>query len=264
MEETLKRKKPHNIEHVDDAVMRNAQELAGKLSAKYGGLVASAMVSRPGSNHSVFFVINDLNNVVVSQKIEEMSLAASEIAFSQKFDVKTEFILASDLWRRFVARDDALLDVMREYLVISDNGFMRPIQDMLVTGKVRPSKESVQVYFVKAEQSVKSADAHVSKAIIDLYWAVIDTAHAAVMLAGITPPSPEELAETVRKELVVRNLVHRRCADIVARFYEAAKQIMHRERFEVSGREFDSYLADAEFFIKEMNDFVKEHTKKKA
>jgi len=115
------------------------------------------------------------------------------------------------------------------------------------------------VYFVKAERSLKASNQKVGRAVIDLYWAVMDAAHAAVMVAGLTPPSPKHLAEAVRKELVARNLVHRRCADIVDRFYDAAKRIMHKEVFEISGREFDSYLADADFFLKEIGDFVKEH-----
>lgn len=264
MEDTLKRKKPHNIEHADDAVLRKAGALADRLSAKYKGMVSSVMVSRPsGKGVGMFFVIDDLNNVVAGQNLEDIRLAASEIGFSEKFEVDSEFMLASDFWQLFRARDERIMDIVRGYIVVSDRGFMVPLQDMLVTGKIRPSKESVQVYFVKAERSVKIADEHVSKAVVDLYWAVIDTAHAAVMLAGITPLSPEDLAETVRKEFVVRNLVHRRCAEIVAKFYGAAKRIMHRERFEISGKEFDAYVADADFFIKEMERFVREHMKKK-
>jgi uncharacterized protein (UPF0332 family) len=151
--------------------------------------------------------------------------------------------------------------ILRNGLILYDRGFLLPLQELLVTGKVRPSKESVNVYFVKAEQSVKSSGQHVQKAVLDLYWAVLDAAHAAVMISGITPPSPQELVEIVRRDFVGRKLVNPRCGEIIRRVYDAAKKIMHREVFEISGREFDNYLKDADFFIKEMDEFVKEHAK---
>jgi uncharacterized protein (UPF0332 family) len=264
MEVDMKPKKQHNIDEVGKDIYSKAGTVSEKVREKYKDLVCSVLLKQPAGEHlDVVFLADDLNNIITDNKVTEIKMAASDIGFSAKIDVGCDVMLASVFWDQFLSRDVAILDLLRDSFIIHDNGFLRPVQELLVTGKIRPSKESVNVYFVKAERSMKTANTHVSKAIIDLYWAVIDAAHAAVMVAGITPPSPKDLAETVRKELVVRNLVHKRCAEIVDRLYNAAKQIMHRKQFDFSGKEFDSYLADADFFIKEISEFIKEHTKEK-
>ena len=264
MEETLKRKKKHNIEYLTDERYDQIGSFAKQVAGKYKGLVASVLVQNPRKAHEtidIMFMIDDLNNVVLDQQAAEIKVDAAEIAYKTDLPLKCEVMLASVFWDGFKAKDNSIIQIARDALAVHDNGFFMPIQDLLVTGKIRPSKESVNVYFVKAERSMKTADQKVQRGIIDLYWAVFDSAHAAVMVAGIMPPSPKDLAEALKRELVARNLIHRRCAGIVDRFYDAAKKVMHREVFSVSGREFDSYLADADFFIKEINEFVKEHVK---
>ncbi|MBU2561772.1 MAG: hypothetical protein KKD17_05740 [Nanoarchaeota archaeon] len=254
----------HNIEHVAEHRYKDIERFSDKVRSKYKGIIFSSVIKRPSSaaeSIELTFLIDDLNNVVFDQQVEGLKLDVSEMAYSSTLPLKCGTLLASEFWTNFNARDEGTMQLLRESLVVHDNGFFRPIQDLLVTGKIRPCKESVKVYFVKAERSVKDANQHVARAVVDLYWAVTDAAHAAVMVAGIVPPSPSHLAETVKRELVARNLVHRRCGEIIDRIYEAAKKVMHREVFEMSGREFDSYLADADFFIKEIDEFVKEHVK---
>jgi uncharacterized protein (UPF0332 family) len=265
MEEAMKRKTKHNIENIADQRYKDADSFAKKVLKKHEGMISSTLIKKPsaaGESIELLFIIDDLNNVVFDQQVAEIKMSTAEEAYSKTLPMKCEVMLASAFWEGFMARDLETIQIVRESLVMQDNGFFLPIQDLLATGKIRPSKESVQVYFVKAERSMKTANQHIGKAMIDLYWAVTDAAHAAVMVAGITPPSPAHLAEIVRKELVLRNLVHKRCGDIVEQMYDAAKRIMHRERFEISGKEFDEYLADADFFIKEINEFVEEHAKR--
>lgn len=269
MEADMERKKLKNIEYLSDRHLEALEIFADKVAERYGKLLGSCIVMRPGNDSSkegagtkdlkVFFLIDDLNSVVLNPALTDIRGGADELAYESDLPLRCEVLLASVFWEKYNDSDLETLDMLRHGIVIKDNGFARPLQDMLVTGKVRPTDESMKVYFVKAERSLKISGQKVNRAVLDLYWAVIDSAHAAVMVAGMTPPSPEHLAEAVKSELVKRNLVHRRCGDIVDKFYNIAKRIMHKEVFEVSGREFDSYLDDADFFIKEIDDFVRSH-----
>ncbi|MBI5880847.1 hypothetical protein HZB90_01825 [archaeon] len=265
MESRLEREKLHNIEHVNSMHYEAVGRLCESLRKKYPSMIASLLIKRPESGadaSEIIVVVDDFNSTVLDQTVDDIKVSASELAYSSRLRLRCDAILASSLWEGFNSREEAIMQLVRGTLVVYDNGFFIPLQELLVTGKVRPSKESVKVYFVKSERSIKSSSEHVSKAVLDLYWAVTDSAHAAVMVAGITPPSPKELAETLKRELVARNLVHKRCGDIVDRFYDVAKKVMHKEIFEISGREFDSYFSDADFFIKEMDDFVKTQFKR--
>ncbi|MFH1064200.1 MAG: hypothetical protein V1729_03915 [Candidatus Woesearchaeota archaeon] len=264
METDLKPRKLHNLGHVDDKRFRQLQVFSDALVARYPKAMASIIVKRPVSvsaDLEVLLVVDDLNDLVVAKKVSDMRIAASELAFSKDLPIRCDAMHASDLWKGFQSYDHDALQIFRESLMVHDNGFFAPLQELLITGKMRPSKESVNIYFIKAERSIKNANGNVAKAVLDLYWAVIDSAHAAVMVAGITPPSPKDLADTVKRELVLRNLVHKRCGEIVERFYDIAKKIMHKEVIDISGKEFDSYLHDADFFMKEIDKFVREHVK---
>jgi len=264
MEEMLKKKPVHNFAMLDEARIKEAEAVSLKVKDKYGPLIASAVIKKTVSSKGAVdavFIIDDFNSIVVAPQVADVKVAASEYAYSSSIMLNCDVVLASAVWSGLKSKDDSIVGLMRDSLVVYDNGFFLPCQELLVTGKIRPSKESVRVYFVKAENSVKSSGGRVDRAVLDLYWAVIDSAHAAVMIAGITPPSPKDLAETIKRDLVKRNLVHKRCGDIVDKFYNIAKRIMHKEIFGVSGREFDELLADADFFIKEMDEFVKEHAK---
>jgi uncharacterized protein (UPF0332 family) len=270
MEEKLKPKQRHNFDKLSERRYITIKSFSEGVLKKYNNLINSILVkkqSKTGEAASetvdIILFIDDLNNIITNQQSEIIRSDALESAYSNKtpdkITIKSEVILASELWAGIKSNNAETLEILREGIVFHDNGFLSPLQDLLLTGKIRPSKESQNIYFVKAENSIKSSTTNVSKAVLDLYWAVIDTAHAAVMAAGITPPSPKELAETFRKELVMRNLIHKRCADIIEEFYNIAKKIMHKEIFEITGKEFDKYLNDAQFFIRETEAFVKMH-----
>jgi len=191
-----------------------------------------------------------------------MRLKLTEISYEEKIDIPFTVILVSDFWQRLNTRDEEALDMLRNSYTLHDIGFIKPIHELFATGKLRPSKEATKVYFVRAEKAMKNSNRHLITAVIDIYWAVVDTAHAAVMLAGITPPSPEELASVMKKELIARNLLHKRCAEIMDNTYKVAKDFIHKRRWEIKGKEFDKYYEDAEFFISEITRFIQTHQDK--
>ena len=266
MEADIERKKLANIDLFSDSRMLELGKFADSIIEKYKGKVSSCVLKRNADSKErsieVKFMIDDLNNIVTNQDVDDIRAGSSEIAYEKTLPLEVDVLLASSFWEGFNSRDEVALNLLRHGIVLKDNGFLRPLQELLVTGKTRPSKESTRVYFVKAERSLKTSAQKVNKAVLDLYWCVTDTAHAAVMVAGLTPPSPSHLAEAVNTELVKRNLVHKRCGEIVDSFYNIAKKIMHKEVFEISGRDFDRYLDDADFFLKEMDDFVRTHVDK--
>jgi uncharacterized protein (UPF0332 family) len=254
----MERKPLHNVHRIGSQRYGEIRVVAEKLMKKHRNLFASILISghSPDGLAEVLLLVDDFNNVVTDPQVSEAKISASQLAYEQKLPLKFDAMLSSVFWDGMKTRDEPVMQLARGSVVVHDNGFFLPMQDLLVTGKIRPSKESVRVYFVKAEQSMRSSGQHVSRAVLDLYWAVTDSAHAAVMIAGITPPSPKELVGLVKDRLVAGNLVHARCAEIIARSYDIAKKIMHKEVFEIAGREFDSYLADADFFVKEMDEFI--------
>ena len=52
------------------------------------------------------------------------------------------------------------------------------------------------LYFGRAPITLRNSKWHLNQATIDLYWAVIDATHAALMKLGEIPPSPEHIPDT--------------------------------------------------------------------
>ena len=96
------------------------------------------------------------------------------------------------------------------------------------------------------------------QATLDLYWAVIDSAHAALMKKGEIPPSPEHAGDMLHRVLVKSKHIEKEYADTVNKFYKLSKQITHREIKEITGKEYDHHLAEATKFVERMRKFIQE------
>ena len=94
------------------------------------------------------------------------------------------------------------------------------------------------------------------QAVLDLYWAVIDSAHAALMKIGEVPPSPEQMADILHEKLVKTGHLEQKYSAIMQKFYTLQKQILYRQVRVISGKEYDSLLKDAETFVARMDKFI--------
>jgi uncharacterized protein (UPF0332 family) len=139
-----------------------------------------------------------------------------------------------------------------------DAGFFAPMQELLAEGRVRPTKESIWLYFARAPATINNANWHVLQATLDLYWAVVDSAHAALMKLGEIPPTPAHVAELMEKRLVKTGHLHKKYAEMMDFFFKLQKRIVHRELQQVTGKEFDDYKRQAEDFVKTMQKIVEQ------
>ena len=130
------------------------------------------------------------------------------------------------------------------------------MQVLLHQGKIRPTKESVYNYYARAPVTIKNSRWHVLQATLDLYWAVMDAAHAALMSIGEVPPTPEHASGLLREKLAKPGHLEKKYPDTMDSFYRLMKMITHREIQEISGEEYSKYLAQAEDFVGRMKRIV--------
>ncbi|MAG77860.1 hypothetical protein CL616_00685 [archaeon] len=163
----------------------------------------------------------------------------------------------TSFWEYVRVGDPVAVNILRYGLALIDTGFFDPMQALLDEGRIRPSEESIATYFAMAPASVHRAKQHMLSAGVDLYWAVIDSAHAALMRHGAVPPSPDHVADIMEQTLIKEKKVSRKSASIMREFYGLFKDITSRRRRDLSGKEYDSYKKKAEEFVKEMEKIVK-------
>src|SRR3989344_186884 len=167
----------------------------------------------------------------------------------------------TSFWEYVRAGDPVAINILRHGVSIIDTGFFDPLQILLEQGRIRPSQESIFTYFTMAPESIHRSKQHILTAVVDLYWAAIDSAHAALMTAGQIPPSPDHVADLLELTLVKNNHINRKYSDTMRKLYKIFKQITRREVTYISGKEYDNLKTETEIFVNEMKKYIEKKIK---
>jgi len=167
----------------------------------------------------------------------------------------------TSFWEYVRAGDPVAINILRHGVALIDTGFFDPLQILLEQGRIRPSTESIYTYFTMAPESLHRSKQHILTGVVDLYWAAIDSAHAALMTAGEIPPSPDHVADLLERTLIKTNQVHRKYADTMRKLYKIFKQITRREVAYISGKEYDKLKDETEEFVNEMRKYIEKKIK---
>ncbi len=221
---------------------------------------AAKNVPNPSRDIDILVILDDVRIRFSKELVETYRIIAEKAIATtdpKRFHVQSMKLTA--FWEYVRAGDPVAINILRSGVALIDTGFFDPLQALLDQGRIRPSEESVWTYFTMAPASLHRSEQHLLTAAVDLYWAAIDAAHAALMTAGETPPSPEHAADMVDRVLVHRGLVSKKSTKIMEELYKLFKSITHREIASISGKDYDEYRKKAESFVREMKTFIEEH-----
>ncbi len=204
----------------------------------------------------VLVIIDDLDVQLTQELVQGYRVILRKIVgeVSEKLHITT--MRYTSFWEYIRAGDPVGVNILRDGVPLLDTGFFLPLQRLLYTGRIRPSAESIWTYYARAPQTVENARWHVLQGAVDLYWAVIDASHAALMRLGEVPPSPEHVPDLLREKLVKAGLLDKKYPGICREFYQLMKHITHRDLKALSGEQFDHYLRLAEDYITAMRAIV--------
>jgi len=247
-----------------DIAYRFANEIYRELGAFVRAVVIFGSTARrtkgPSGDIDILVVIDDLMMSMTPEVVEAYRLIVqrSIVKTSTKLHITTMRFTA--FWEYMRNGDPVAINLLRDGVALIDSGFFDPMQVLLKRGKIRPTQESMWTYYSRAPNTLYNSRWHVSQAVLDLYWAVIDSAHAALMKVGEIPPTPEHVADLLEQKLVKRKMLEHKYVIIMKNFYRLMKMITHREITEVKGEEYDRYFKIAEDFVKRMRKII-EHGK---
>jgi uncharacterized protein (UPF0332 family)/predicted nucleotidyltransferase len=208
------------------------------------------------SDIDVLVLIDDMSIIVTKDVADAYRIVIQRVIakISRKLHVVT--LRLSAFWDYMRKGDPIGINMLRDGVSLLDTGFFEPLQLLLKKGRIRPSKESIWAYYVKAPATLNNSKWHIMQAVVDLYWSVIDAAHAALMSQGAVPPTPEHVSDMLDEVLVKKGLLEKKYSKIMRDFYDRAKSVMHREVNEIKGADFDQYLAEADDFVDRMKGFI--------
>jgi len=260
MEFKIAKQENTNLHKYPTSDVKIAQSFSSKVKVELGdflkGIVLFGSTVRRDhtekSDIDVLIVTDDISFQITEALVETYRVVVENVIaqISRKLHI-TSMTLTS-FWEYAKAGDPVVVNILRDGVALYDTGFFNPLQVLLKRGRIRPSEESVWRYFGRAPRTLINSRWHLLQATLDLYWAVIDAAHAALMRKNEIPPTPEHVAQMLDKIFVKKKLLEKKYVETMHKFYKISKMITHREIKEIRGDQYELYLKEASEFVQRM------------
>ncbi|MDP6845440.1 MAG: nucleotidyltransferase domain-containing protein [Candidatus Nanoarchaeia archaeon] len=242
-----------------------ARRFAKIVNAELGDLVSALVLfgsaargsSKKSSDIDILIVTDDVHINMNKELVETYRIIIQKAVAKVNPDrLHIQTLPLTTFWEYVRAGDPVAVNILRDGIALIDKGFFDPLQILLLNGRIRPSEESVHTYMNMAYSSLNRSKSGVDNAIVDLYWATIDSAHAALMSIGEVPTAPSAVADMIDEKLVKQKYLTKKYSDIMRHMYEVSKRIMKREISSLDGKTYDRYLKHAEDFVEAMKKVV--------
>ena len=220
---------------------------------------SSARRARPPEGDlDILIVVDDLSMNFTQDLTEAYRIIVQKLIAKNSTRLHVTSLRFSSFWEYIRNGDPIAINILRDGVPLIDTGFFEPLQVLLRKGRIRPTEEAIWTYYMRSPNTLHNSKWHLLQATIDLYWSVIDAAHAALMKYGEIPPSPDHVADLLQEKLVKNKLLEQHYVTMMRNFYRLSKMITHRELTEIKGEEFDRYYKHAEEFVQRMRKFIDE------
>lgn len=205
----------------------------------------------------ILIVLDDVKVIFTQELVETYRIITEKVMAKVAPDrLHVHSMTLTSFWEYIRNGDPVAINILRDGISLIDNGFFDPLKILLADGRIRPTQEAIYNYYNMAPASLFRAKQSLLNAGINLYWSVIDSAHAALMSVGEIPPSPDHVAVVFDKRLVKTGKIRKRYGDIISDLYVLSKKIIHREKKELTGKEYDKYEAMARDFVNEVRRYL--------
>jgi len=262
MEFKIKKKGARDLGKYDPAAMKIAREFTKRLYDELGTflktvvLFGSSAREKSKGDIDVLVVIDDVSMEMNAEIAETYRIIVEKIISDVSTKLHITTLKLTSFWEYVRAGDPVGINILRDGIAMLDTGMFDPLKQMLKEGRIRPTEESMWAYFMKAPSSIASSRSLVMRACVDLYWAVMDSSHAALMSMGEVPPSPENVPDLIREKLVSKRLVPANYPSVVKKYYDMMKGIEHGNIKEIKGTTYDSLMKEASEFVLTMRKIV--------
>jgi uncharacterized protein (UPF0332 family)/predicted nucleotidyltransferase len=267
MEAEIKQKEvDKNKSEYPEEDLDNAYKFSAELSREVGKFIKGVVLfgSRarkkgPAHDIDILVILDDVTVYWTKEFVQTYRIIIDNLIakISKKLHITT--FKYTSFWEFVRNGDPIAINILRDGVPLIDREFFRPLQLLLFQGRIRPSQEAVWNYYYKSPETLQASKFKMISAVMDLYWAVIDASHAALMRMNEIPPSPGHVAEMVKAKLIDTKLIEKKYADVSKKFYDLSKKIEYREIKEISGSEYDKLYKEAEEYISRMRKFIEEY-----
>jgi uncharacterized protein (UPF0332 family)/predicted nucleotidyltransferase len=209
-----------------------------------------------GSDIDVLIVFDDMVNVLTPEIITAYRIVTEKTAanISKRLHITT--MPLTKFWDYSLKGDPILINMLRDGRAVYDVGCFGMAQKMLGSKRIAPGKEIVWIYLARGPMSVANAEWNMKESVLDLYWSVLDAAHAALLHYDVVPESPEQIISLIKHHLVLKDLMDKKYLSVVGEFMNVGKMLMSGEVHKVSGDHYDRYRKEADEFLHVVKELI--------
>jgi len=256
---TLKFKKEHDIA-MDFAV--KAYKIFDKIIKSvvlFGSTVKQNSVA--GSDIDIILIVDDAaikwDQELIAWYRQELDTLLKKNPYNNDLHINT--VKLTTWWEDLIRGDPVVINVLRYGEAMLDYaGFFNPLKKLLIEGKIKSTPEAIYSCLQRAPIHIARSKAAELNSIEGLYWAMVDSAHAALIAANITPPSPEHIPIDLKERLVNSGKLKMKYVISFRDLLVLHKRIAHGEEKSLKGVEIDDWQDKTEEFLEVMAQLVKD------
>ncbi len=208
------------------------------------------------SDVDILIILDDVNIKITKEIIEAYKIICAKTIAKVDNRIHVTTLKLTTFWDFMKNGDPVGINILRDGVALLDTGFFEPLQALLQRGKIRPTFESIWSYFNKAPKALDNSRNHLLFAVVDLYWAVVDSAHSALMSLGCIPENPSMMGDLIMEHMVKKELCSKQYVDIMVLFHSLNKEIEHRLISDIRGDEYEQYYNKANMFVTKMKHII--------
>jgi len=245
-----------------------AMDFAKKIYLKFDKMIKSVVLF--GSTvKATASVSSDIDIIVILDDVsiqwdeeltvwyrEELGKIIQANPYKKELHINT--VKLSTWWQDLINGDPVVINVIRYGETLLDmGGYFNPLKVLLQQGKIKSTPEAIYTLLQRAPQHMARSRASEMGAVEGLYWAMVDSAHAALMTAKQIPPSPEHVSIMLKEQFVDKGLLKMNYVTDYRDLYVLHRRIVHGDITNLKGAEIDIWQEKTDNFVRAMAEIIK-------
>jgi len=246
-----------------------AMDFATRVYKKFNKMIKSVILfgssvkqtSTTGSDIDIIIILDDVSinwdQELIAWYREELDKLLRRNPYQKSLHINT--IKLSTWWEDLMRGDPVVINVLRHGEAMIDlAGFFEPLKYLLIKGKIKSTPEAIYNCLQRAPQHILRSKVAELNSIEGLYWAMVDSAHAALIAADVPPASPEHVSIDLKDTFVNTGKLKMKYVLWYRDLLLLHKKITHGEINDLKGVEIDQWQERTTEFMKVMAQLVNE------
>jgi predicted nucleotidyltransferase len=249
-----------------------AMDFATKAFKKYDKMVKSVVLfgstikqtATASSDIDIIIILDDVSinwdQELIAWYREELDRLLRRNPYQKSLHINT--IKLSTWWEDLMRGDPVVLNILRHGEAMIDlAGFFEPLKYLLLKGKIKATPEAIYNCLQRAPQHILRSKVAELNSIEGLYWAMVDSAHAALIAADVPPASPEHVSVDLKETFVNSGKLKMKYILWYRDLLILHKKITHGTIHDLKGIEIDQWQERTEDFMRTMAELVNQYVK---